>query len=238
MSSTYAISDSQVVVEMPDSDKQSLAIARCNAFHVLSRAFDLPGNMDDDDPRLLRITFRALDKSLHTAAHRAAREWQEAVRDRDPLSVAYARLFLGPFEIMAPPYASLYLDPERRLMGQISVDVARRYAKAGLGPGAGPNEAPDHVTRELEFMYYLAFREINDDDRAWVKLQRDFWLDHLQPWMQEFAKNIAEAHCHPFYDALADLLASFCDVENAGWHFGIGKCGAELARRTPGEVSG
>ena len=215
MSTTSAISESQVVAKMPEAYKHSSTIARCNAFHVLAHAFDLPRDMEDGHPELLRETCLALDESLHAAAQQTADSWQEALHNRGVLSAAYARLFLGPFEILAPPYASLYLDPERRLMGQVSLEVARSYAEAGLGPGTGPNEPPDHVAHELEFMYFLAFREINERDPVWAERQRQFWFNHLRNWLPDLAENIADARCHPFYDALADLLASFCNLENS-----------------------
>jgi TorA maturation chaperone TorD len=209
---------------MPESDQQRLEIARCNAFHVLARAFDLPRDMDDRCPELLRETLLALDESLHSAAQQVADEWQKALLDREALSVAYAGLFLGPFEVMAPPYASMYLDPERRLMGHISVYVAQCYAEAGLGPANGPNEAPDHVAHELEFMYFTAFREINEGEPVWAERQRRFWFDHVNRWLPILAKNIAAARCHPFYDALAGLLTSFCNLENKGGHYRVGDC--------------
>jgi len=210
MSTTSAISKSGKV---PARETNPSAVVRCNTFHILARAFDPPRDMDDAHPEFLREIFCALDDSLHPPAHRAAEAWQVALQDRDALAVAYARLFLGPFEVLAPPYASLYLDPERRLMNETSMGVARWYAEAGLGPAPGPREAPDHITRELEFMYFLAFREITGDSAVWADRQRAFWQDHLSRWLPALAGSMAAAKCHLFYDALAELLTSFCKVE-------------------------
>jgi len=191
------------------------AVARCNAFYVLARAFDLPRTMDDACPSLLRASFLALHESLHAAAERTAEAWQHALTLREALSVAHARLFLGPFEILAPPYASLYLSPDRRLMGKVSLEAARHYSEAGLKPNSSPREAPDHVTLELEFMYFLAFRELIDDEPVWTERQRRFWCSHLGQWLPDLARNMAAADCHPFYDELASLLVSFGATETA-----------------------
>jgi TorA maturation chaperone TorD len=146
-------------------------------------------------------------------AARAADAWKLAMSRLEQAAVAHARLFLGPFEIQAPPYASLYLGSERRLMGQVSREVANAYAEAGLEPGPGPREAPDHVTCELEFMYFLAFQEATTADPRWADRQRRFWQTHLGRWLPELAKHMAKADAHAFYNALARLLEAFAEYE-------------------------
>ncbi len=194
---------------------QPSAVARCNAFHVLGRAFDLPRRTDQSCPPLLREAFAPLGPRLDDAGERAAQTWQAAMEDLEALAVAYARLFLGPFEILAPPYASLYLDPEKRLMGPVSFEVGQCYAQAGLTKGPGPNEPPDHVSHELEFMYFLAFRALTSEDPVWEQRQRRFWSEQLRGWLPNFARDIRQANCHPFYSALAELVTLFCQHVDA-----------------------
>ncbi|MFN2356106.1 MAG: molecular chaperone, partial [Desulfopila sp.] len=69
------------------------------------------------------------------------------------LLVEYARLFVGPFELLAPPYGSVYLETGRRLMGDSTIAVQHMYTNAGLTLDV--QEAPDHIALELEFMHYL-----------------------------------------------------------------------------------
>jgi TorA maturation chaperone TorD len=194
---------------------QQTAVARANAYHVLAQAFRDPEEWEPTLPATLREGLAHFGPALRARAAHAADAWEAALREREPAAVAHARLFLGPFELEAPPYASLYLDPERRLMGRVGQEVAHAYAEAGLGPGPGPREAPDHVTCELEFMYFLAFREATTGEPAWAERQGRFWRSHLGGWLPELARRIAEARAHPFYDALARLLEAFAAHESA-----------------------
>jgi TorA maturation chaperone TorD len=69
------------------------------------------------------------------------------------------------------------------------------------------------VALELEFMYFLAFRELIDEELVWAERQRRFWCSHLGQWLPDLARNMSAAGCHPFYDELASLLVSFCETE-------------------------
>lgn len=176
---------------------------------LAARAFAQPDQLDPEDPGRLAALCPQLPESAIAPATRLAKTWASALEtDREPLNLAYAKLFLGPFEIAAPPYASLYLDPERKLMGTVSMDVGQTYAEAGLGPAeSGPREAPDHIALELEFLYYLAYQAATEDDTAWLERYRKFADQHLERWAPQLAEAIREADKHPFYNALADLLA-------------------------------
>jgi TorA maturation chaperone TorD len=188
-------------------------VRRANAYHVLAQAFRTPAEWQPTLSDELRRRFARLGSPLRERGAETAEAWEVALHDRERAAVAHARLFLGPFEVQAPPYASLYLDPEQRLMGAVSQEVARAYAEAGLGPGPGPKDAPDHVTAELEFMYFLAFQEATTAEPEWAERQRRFWQTHLGRWLPELAGRIAAAEPHPFYAALARLVACFAASE-------------------------
>ncbi len=74
----------------------------------------------------------------------------------ESLKVDYAQLFVGPFKLLAPPYGSFYLE-DSRIMGESTIDVRNWYEKEGLDVVI--KDAPDHITMELEFMYYLAVKQ-------------------------------------------------------------------------------
>jgi putative dimethyl sulfoxide reductase chaperone len=189
---------------MTPADEIPRAVSRANTYHTLAQVFCPPAGWSDT----LRDALRELDVELAEA--------MEAVSDdRESADVAYAKLFLGPFEIHAPPYASMYLEPEGRLMGPVSEAAEQAYAEAGLAPGAGPREAPDHITRELEFMYFLAFQEATTSEQVWTERQRRFFVGHLGRWLPELAAAMIEAGSHPFYDSLGRLLRIFAEGELA-----------------------
>lgn len=189
-------------------------VARANAYSTLARALALPSTFDQELVANLREHFRPFGDEVLGLAASVATTMESVLAEPEPCSIAFAKLFLGPFEIDAPPYASLYLDPERRLMGPVSLAVAEAYAEAGLGPAAaGPKDAPDHIAHELEFMYFVAFEAARTGDPIWAERRSRFWTTHLQPWLSEFARRMAVADRHPLYTALASLLARFAADE-------------------------
>lgn len=188
--------------------KPQLDAPTANLFLLLANAFKSPSEFTEDEPRLLRETLAASDLDLNAIGLELARQWQLVpTTDRTAALRDYARLFLGPFEIKAAPYASFYLDPEQRLMGTVSQEVARHYAAAGLAPAEGPCDAPDHIVSECEFLYFLAHQFLTTKDATWLQRYHDFRQGHFDPWVADFADTILAVEAlHPFYQA----LAKFC----------------------------
>ena len=184
--------------------------ATANLGYLLARAFQQPDTFSGDEPRLLREALSASEKELEPEGTELGRQWEHALsEDRTLLMRDYARLFLGPFEILAAPYASFYLDPEKQLMGEVSQEVARRYAEAGLAPREDePSDAPDYIVNECEFLYYLAHQYLSTEDAAeageWNRRYGTFARGHFAQWVPPFCEAIlAVDPLHPFYPALA-----------------------------------
>ena len=134
------------------------------------------------------------------------------------LEVEHARLFTGPYTVPAPPYGSVYLDTERRIMGDSTMDVVNRYREAGLEMARDFKEAPDHIAVELEFMHFLISRTIeaftrNEPDaiRAYFEQQQLFLGYHLCAWVPEFAENIIQHAQFAFYQYMAKATKTFLD---------------------------
>ena len=190
-----------------DSDNADAA-ARANVCHALGQAYDRPDNWPRDLGELLTEAFASSPGAMAELARQLG-EILEA--DREGLPVAHARLFLGPFEVQAPPWASFYLEADQQLMGPVSRYAAEAYAAAGLGPAEAPSDAPDHVTHELEFMYFLAYQEATTDDPIWLVRQQRFWREHLGHWLPKLANAVeAAAADSPFYSRLGKLTRQFC----------------------------
>ncbi|KAA3611864.1 MAG: hypothetical protein DWQ01_07195 [Planctomycetota bacterium] len=190
---------------------------RANAYQVLARAFAPPATWNDSLGPELRAHLGLWGGRVAYLASQAADEADRIKNDLDGAAIAHAKLFLGPFEIDAPPYASIYLDPKQRLMGEVARFVAEFYAEAGLEPGPGPRELPDHIALELEFMYFLAFQEAEapPSNHAWFHRQRSFWLEHLGRWLPEFARKLISTDRHPFYVSLGRLLEEVAAAQTA-----------------------
>lgn len=141
--------------------------------------------------------------------------------DEEELKVEYARLFVGPFELKAPPYGSVYLDGERKAMGDSTMEVMKLYEEAGLIMDEEFKELPDHIAAELEFLYYLIYREIetqenSEKDKALVfkEIRNHFFNRFLSPWVPSFCQKMKESTDNLFYIALADCLSTF--ITNQG----------------------
>ncbi|MCL4457589.1 MAG: molecular chaperone TorD family protein [Nitrospirae bacterium] len=134
----------------------------------------------------------------------------------EDLLIDYAKLFVGPNELLAPPYGSVYLDGERRVMGNSTIEVVKTYKDEGLAIDENFKELPDHIAVELEFMYYLIFKEIealesSDDKKAahFIEVQEMFLHRFLGRWVKPFCDAITEGTENEFYKALAGCLSTF-----------------------------
>lgn len=139
------------------------------------------------------------------------------------LETAYTGLFINRLGgAPAPPYGSVYLERDERLMGQTTLHVAEAYRSKGLSL-EGSGEPPDFLPTELEFLYYLVEQEeqaLGRRDlpaaRKAVEQQAGFCRALFHPWVVPFCRRIEqEAGSHPLYRWGAQLLDGFCRREQA-----------------------
>lgn len=140
----------------------------------------------------------------------------------ESLAVEHARLFMGPFQLVAPPYGSIYLDDAKTVMGDSTARVAAFYHACGLHLADDFHELPDHFAVELEFMSYLAFKQREaevsgdkDEVTRVVSLQREFLDRFLMPWLEPFTSAIIIDGEAPFYQAIARCTAAFINADYA-----------------------
>ena len=130
-----------------------------------------------------------------------------ASSDPEAFAKSYARLFLGPFEVLVPPYASWFLETDQRMMGPVAQAAADAYAAPGWAPPTDPRELPDHVSVELEFCYLLGYRGIEEGDEEALARLDSFWRDQALPWLPSFAAAVEKHADHPVFDAAEALRA-------------------------------
>ncbi|MBT3364041.1 MAG: molecular chaperone TorD family protein [Chloroflexi bacterium] len=136
------------------------------------------------------------------------------IGELDQLKLEYTKLFIGPFESIAPPYESVYFEKRRIVMADSTMEVQSLYRENGLNVDI--KEAPDHIAIELEFMYYLIFKQIEamtasdtETADAYLATQHDFLRNHLGRWITEFTGIIAQNAQTYFYKDLANVTGSF-----------------------------
>ena len=163
-------------------------------------------------------------EDLAPAAAQYAASAAEAARNStiEALAIEHARLFIGPFQLVAPPYGSIYLDEAKTVMGDSTAQVAAFYYACGLHLTDDFHELPDHFAVELEFMSYLAFKqreaEVSDNKVEVMRLltlQGEFLDRFLMPWLIPFTSAIIIDDEAPFYKAVAHCTAAFIDADHA-----------------------
>jgi len=139
----------------------------------------------------------------------------------EELSVEYARLFLGPFETKVPPYGSIYLNEERMVMGDSTMEIIRFYEEMGLSRDKDCLDLPDHIAVELELMSYLIYKEAEALEKSdfataldMIKKQKSFLDQFLGRWIVEFCDKIKASTDNGFYLALADCASLFVSNYN------------------------
>ena len=151
-------------------------------------------------------------------AQACVEEMERTIRQTgdEELAVDHARLFVGPFGLKAPPYGSVYLDGDGKVMGDSTMQVVRIYEEEGLEIDGEFTELPDHVAVELEFMYYLIYRAVGELEEGEIEchahsvtVQRKFLSEFLLPWLEPFCSRIGQETEATFYRALSDCLLTF-----------------------------
>lgn len=126
------------------------------------------------------------------------------------LEAEYIRLFeAGAGRPPCPLYEGLLRGTRMKLME----DLIRFYQHFGLGHKAG--DLPDHLSSELEFMHYLAFKEAaalhqGKEVAPYRRAQRDFLSRHLCRWLPRLVSRLAAADAWPFFQSLAAVTDEFC----------------------------
>ena len=189
--------------------------SRMTAFRLLSDCYYLPNPRLSDKLETLEFNMPNVCEPAVGFIQSMRKEFK-AGDNLEALKVDFSKLFVGPYKLLAAPYGSVYLDGERKIMGESTLDVKNRYREAGLDTAKNFKDTPDHITAELEFMYYLIFKEIeafadSDTEAAigFIQKQKSFLEDHLMSWVPEFGNNIIEYAENTFYPNLAKATETF-----------------------------
>lgn len=168
----------------------------------------------------LRAAARQVDEAFVPPAQAMGEAFRATAAQT--LLLDYTRLFLGPMEILAKPYGSVWLDREKTLMSDSTMAVLELYREADFEMEEEFKELPDHIAAELEFLYLLIFREneaLRAGDTAMLEQARDLkrrFLDqHLGRWIGPFATAMCGNAQTDFYRQLAGLTESFVKQEAA-----------------------
>lgn len=196
------------------------ALARENAYRLLAACYYSPNKLLIEENCFQNLATLLEELSTEAAAAAAETAALVATTDLQELLVQHSRLFVGPCQLPAPPYGSVWLEQEKSLMGATTVQVASFYAACGLQLAEGTYQVPDQLTVELEFMSYLAFKQREaaltgnreEVDRQ-AGLQKEFLAIFLLPWLGLFTDAVINDGTAPPYMALARATKAFVSAD-------------------------
>ena len=125
--------------------------------------------------------------------------------DYQSLETEYVRLFIaGSGGVPVPLYESCHQGDLPRTMGQSALDMQSRLSEAGLELSLESNEPSDHLTIELEYLFYLL-------SEGWTG-REDFAARGVEfagavmlPWVRCFRDDLADADPHPVFRHAAEI---------------------------------
>ena len=183
-----------------------------SAHHYLLVAglFDLPQH----DADLLGLALEIADQERDDTPWRgtlgaAIDELRHPAAPPEALAAEHARLFvLNSPQVPAQPYGSYWLEQDRRLLGDSSMEVRDLMARHGIRTDPEAGLLPDHIVAETEFLAWLLAEE--DDTRS----SQQILLEHLRAWTPHFTTALRNAEPLPRYRLAADLLDRFIDWDS------------------------
>jgi putative dimethyl sulfoxide reductase chaperone len=195
-------------------------IARMETYKALTGCFFPPDDYLPQNVETLAAHAPTWVPEVHASTLTLLESLPGDEQGSEVLRVEHARLFLGPFVVLAPPFGSVYFHVNKMLSHESSDDAAARYREAGVASAPDGGNPPDHVTAELEFMYYLLFQEhdaqCRDDApavREWRDRRTDFYPIHLGAWGPLFADRVISFAQSPFYKHLGLVTKGILKAE-------------------------
>ncbi len=115
-----------------------------------------------------------------------------------------------------PPYETQYDSAHIFEQSQELADIAGFYKAFGLEIDENAQERLDHISIELEYMYFLAYKEAYargnhgaEKVDICVDAQKKFLEEHLGKWAFHFAKLFRKKIKKGFYTELTNLMGAF-----------------------------
>ncbi len=130
------------------------------------------------------------------------------------LEEAYVRLFINSRDgIAAPLYASCYVEDKASgenapLMGPPAVLMKNRLESKGLSVSETMHEPPDHLSIELEYLYFLLKKGWSDNDPVIMSEAVFVAGEAMLPWVAIVRERIADEKRCRFYPLILSVAAS------------------------------
>lgn len=119
----------------------------------------------------------------------------------ETLDREFHHLFVGPNDLEAPPWGSVYLDSEAVVFGDSCMSLVRWMKENGIASQEGPSREPaDQIGRMFMLLAWLCE---NDPD-----LVDEFLQQHLLTWAFRYFEQLEAASEGSFYRGVAKLAST------------------------------
>lgn len=193
------------------SKQQQLEI-RTVMYKVMSNLYKEPNEALLANLEILAVATEQYDQSLVPIIRNMKSEVSNYTSNFDTILIDYAKLFIGPFRVLAPPYSSIYLENKWEVMGSSTKVVENYYHQAGLQI-TNRHEPPDHLCLQLEYLYYLNYQLANANNQDLLAFQTDFYEKIFVVWIPQFTKMLRENATTDFYRNLGLFTELFVEKE-------------------------
>ena len=216
---------------MGHSEVQILLSARAYVYRILQNVMGNPPTWEQLDVLANETTgsmFALFEENEACPYAQAIQRMQPVLNDirahsedtLERMSSEYTRFFVGPSELLAPPWESVYKTKERVLFQPGTLKVRNAYRAQGFLTTLYPRVADDHIAIELDFMAQLASRAdsayvAGDVNETVHRLQGsdDFLKGHLLTWVPDFVNQTVQQKNPVFYPQLSILVLEFLRVD-------------------------
>lgn len=141
---------------------------------------------------------RRCSPEVHEAIGRIA---EAPLDDAQEFEFEYNRLFVGPEQLPAPPYETIYVSTDPTLMRQVTMSVRQAYLDHGIAISSKNVEPDDH----LAFEFLFASKLIEDGSLDELS---GFLDDHMNKWIEGHATAIRDNSANQVILGFADLAQS------------------------------
>jgi TorA maturation chaperone TorD len=129
------------------------------------------------------------------------------------LEEGYVRLFISAKGgITAPLYESCYEFEGAPLMGRAAIEMKERFEAKGLSVTDTIQQPPDHLSIELEYLYFLLDKGWRDKDDALVAEAAEFASQTMLPWVSNLSERLASERDCRYYPLMAAVLVQILTV--------------------------
>lgn len=206
-----------------DKDGSSIAYARSRIYQLLSTAFLYPDEKFYSSLKSGNF-FNELNESLSLILEKEVkwifRNDEILTSSFRELETEYVRVFGHTVSMECSPYETQYETQNIFQQTQLMGDIAGFYRAFGLEVSDEIRERLDHISVELEFMGFLAYKEAyamlnHGPEKSSICRdgQRKFFNEHLGRWGSLFLKLLQNKAKGGFYHKLTSKTEEFFTYE-------------------------